>query len=166
MESKCCLDKQLLGGEAPALWHLVGHPPQATHLDWKVMHLSALSESHDSSYCMIGNNSLKTCFGITSCGRHRPGRSRWYVFTRDGGGVFVGRRPPHPLRPPAFYKFYIHLLRWSTHTHLDKTYSTFCAKFMTKNVPCKFETTAFQRQKEGNHNTVSSPWTCSAGTRR
>ena len=53
-----------------------------------------------------------------------------------------------------------------THTLLDKTYSTFCAKFMTKNVPCKFETTAFQRQKEGNHNTVSSPWTCSAGTRR
>ena len=30
---KCCLDKQLLGDEAPALWHLVGHPPQATHLD-------------------------------------------------------------------------------------------------------------------------------------
>ena len=52
-------------------------------------------------------------------------------------------------------------------THLDKTNSTFCAQFMIMNVPCKFETTAFQGQKkEGNHNTVSSPWTCSAGTRR
>ena len=27
-------------------------------------------------------------------------------------------------------------------THLDKTKSTFCAKFMIMNVPCKFETTA------------------------
>ena len=33
-------------------------------------------------------------------------------------------------------------------THLDKTDSTFCAKFMIMNVPCKFETTAFQGQKE------------------
>ena len=34
-----------------------------------------------------------------------------------------------------------------THTHLDKTNSTFCARFMIMIGPCKFETTAFQGQK-------------------
>ena len=38
--------------------------------------------------------------------------------------------------------------RIHTHTHLDKTDCTFCAKFMIMNVPCRFETTAFQGQKE------------------
>ena len=31
--SRVMVSRQLLGDEAPALWHLVGHPPQATHLD-------------------------------------------------------------------------------------------------------------------------------------
>ena len=40
-------------------------------------------------------------------------------------------------------RMYRHIfLRVATHTHLDKTKSTFCAKFMIMNVPCKFETTA------------------------
>ena len=53
-----------------------------------------------------------------------------------------------------------HILR---HTHFDKTYSTFCAKFMIMNVPCKFETTAFR--KKGNPTKpvlTQSPW--KAGT--
>ena len=41
-------------------------------------------------------------------------------------------------------------------THLDKTDSTFCAKFMIMDVPCKFEPTAFPKRnpKEDNQTFV------------
>ena len=51
----------------------------------------------------------------------------------------MGKGPAHDVLQV------LHLLRWST--HLDKTNSTFCVQFMIMNVPCKFETTAFQGQK-------------------
>ena len=51
--------QELHRGEALALWHHVGHPPQDTHLDWTLGTFVPHHESYDPCV-MIGKQQLET----------------------------------------------------------------------------------------------------------
>ncbi len=84
------------------------------------MHLSALSRSHESSLFLIMNQQLKNMFWNPQLRTPAPREVPAGTFHRVRGVSSLAGGPPHPLRPPAFYKFYI---SWDgPHTHIIYIY--------------------------------------------
>ena len=106
--------KELLGGEAPALWHPVGHPPQVTRFNknWGIK-----CQSHDRRCSLFHDgkaNSLRK--------RNQPswpmfqqdhhvihnriaGTPEWPTLVSHVIGSFVGHSPNDMLCPPAAAKW-------------------------------------------------------------